>query len=149
MNTSFWSPCVGAGNFVFSYIKQVVKNGISKDDVFTLLDNIYVADINPTAIETYKSSLKRLSRCLWEIELDDEYFANHIGTGLLVDVTASKLQYIKIDDVLPSEIRRKMVLILWLQTHHIKILKLKAIIMVRTKNLILTNKVFFYIQCRS
>ena len=56
----FLEPCVGAGNFVFSYIKQVVKNGISKDDVFTLLDNIYVADINPTAIETYKSSLKRL-----------------------------------------------------------------------------------------
>lgn len=100
----FLEPCVGAGNFVFSYIKQVVKNGISKDDVFTLLDNIYVADINPTAIETYKSSLKRLSRCLWEIELDDEYFANHIGTGLLVDVTASKLQYIKIDDVFPAKI---------------------------------------------
>lgn len=98
----FLEPCVGAGNFVFSYIKQIVKIGISNDDANTLLNNIYVADINQDALETYKASLKKLSRCLWEIELDDEYFSNHIGTGLLVDVTSSTLQYIKIEDVFPA-----------------------------------------------
>lgn len=99
----FLEPCVGAGNFVFSYIKQVVRNGISINDVYTLLDNIYVADINADAIKTYKNSLRKLTNYLWGIELDEEYFSNHIGTGLLIDVTSEELEYIKIENIFPSK----------------------------------------------
>ena len=42
----FFEPCVGTGNFVFSYIKAIKETGISEADASILLNNIYVSDIN-------------------------------------------------------------------------------------------------------
>ena len=41
----FLEPCVGAGNFVFSYIKAVKATGINKENAKIMLDNLYVADV--------------------------------------------------------------------------------------------------------
>lgn len=103
----FFEPCVGAGNFVFSYLKAIrnVKN-VTSDDAKVLLNNIYVADINENALEGYKASLKELALLYWEIELTEEYFQNHLGAGLLVDVTANELEYIPIEKVFFGEILR-------------------------------------------
>ena len=68
---------------------------------------IYVSDINPKAIEGYKESLRGLVMTLWEIELSDDYFENHVGSGLLVDVSAIELDYISLEDVFPEEISDK------------------------------------------
>ncbi|MBO5417280.1 MAG: hypothetical protein J6A50_01590 [Clostridia bacterium] len=59
-----------------------------------MLENIYVADVNIDALNGYKESLKEMARLFWGIELQDEYFERHMGTGLLVDVTAAELNYI-------------------------------------------------------
>lgn len=100
----FLEPCVGVGNFVFSYIKAVKNTGIDKADAQMMLDNIYVADINAEALTAYKESLKEMAALFWNITLRDEYFEQHIGTGLLIDVTAAKLDYIGIDEVFSKEI---------------------------------------------
>jgi hypothetical protein len=66
------------------------------------LDNVYAADINEGALQGYKESLKTVAWEYWGIELTDEYFNSHIGTGLLVDVTASELKYISLEEVFPD-----------------------------------------------
>ena len=100
----FFEPCVGAGNFVFSYINKIqAKYRLSSADARILVDNIYVSDINPDAVEGYKSSLKELVMSIWKIELPESYFDSHVGSGLLVDVSADELDYIPLEDVFPSE----------------------------------------------
>ena len=96
---SFLDPCVGAGNFVFSYIKAVLKRGITKEEANIMLNNVYVADVNVEAIKGYKESLKKLSWLLWEIKLTSDYFEKHISSGLLVNVTHDKLKYISINNM--------------------------------------------------
>lgn len=99
----FFEPCVGAGNFVFSYLKEVKKCwNLSVDEAKVLLNNIYAADINEGALQGYKESLRIVAQEYWGIELEDEYFNNHLGTGLLVDVTANELTYIPLEEVFPD-----------------------------------------------
>lgn len=99
----FFEPCVGAGNFVFSYIKAVRNIGVTEKEAEILLNNIFVCDINKEAIHGYSESLKKLALLFWNIELTDEYFEKHTGTGLLVDVTADSLEYIALEDIFPEE----------------------------------------------
>ncbi len=101
---TFLEPCVGAGNFVFSYLKAVNEAGISGEDAVSLLNNIYVADINKNALNGYKGSLTEFASLCWNIHLDDAYFETHMGSGLLVDVTAPQLDYIPLESVFPHEI---------------------------------------------
>lgn len=103
----FLEPCVGAGNFVFSYIKAVKSTGIDAEDAQVMFDNIYVADANEDALAGYKESLREIAALFWNIDLSDGYFNKHMGSSLLVDVTSEKLNYISIDDVFPSEIVAK------------------------------------------
>lgn len=100
----FLEPCVGTGHFVFSYLKEVNSLGIDKSKATKLLDNIYVADINLNALNSYMNSLKEIAHLYWDIDLDNIYFSSHIGSGLLIDVTAEKLNYIPITDIFSKEI---------------------------------------------
>ena len=100
----FFEPCVGAGNFVFSYLKAVGNTCISDEDALSVLNNIYVADINKNALMGYRKSLSDFVSLCWNIQLDDSYFETHMGSGLLVDVTAPQLDYIPLESVFPQEI---------------------------------------------
>lgn len=100
---SFFEPCVGAGNFVFSYIRAINETGISEADAVILLNNIFVSDINEDAINGYKESLRKLALLYWNVELTEEYFEAHTGTGLLIDVTADTLNYIGLESVFPEQ----------------------------------------------
>lgn len=100
----FLEPCVGTGNFVFSYLKCVYKYGVTKEEATILLNNIYVADINSTALEKYAELLSMLVENFWDIHLDQGYFDRHIGKGLLIDVTSSDCNYIRITDVFSEDI---------------------------------------------
>lgn len=100
---TFFEPCVGAGNFVFSYLKMVKEDyELSREDANILLENIYVSDINEDALDGYKASLRKVVEAYWDLELSDEYFDNHMGTGLLVDVTKDRLDYIPLESVFPG-----------------------------------------------
>lgn len=100
----FLEPCVGTGNFVFSYIEAIRATGLDKETAQIMLNNIYVADVNIDALNSYKNSLREMAMILWNIELKDDYFEQHIGNGLLVDVTAPALNYISINEIFPKEI---------------------------------------------
>lgn len=91
---TFLEPCVGTGNFVFSYLKNVKQQIINKNEAIELLNNIYVADINKNALSFYISKLKELSQSLWNIKLSDEYFETHVGSGLLINVMNDAIKYI-------------------------------------------------------
>lgn len=105
-NYTFFEPCVGSGNFVFSYLKAA-KPFVNQDEAVTLLDNIYVSDVNANALEQYRSSLKEFALQCWNIVLNDEYFQTHISTGLLIDVTAEELEYIPLNRVFDNKIAEK------------------------------------------
>lgn len=94
----FLEPCVGTGNFVFAYI-LVASDGLSNDKVKILLENIYVCDINKEALRAYKKQLRYLAESEFGIKLDDHYFSNHMGGGLLFDVTKNEPEYTSIDDI--------------------------------------------------
>ena len=47
-NYKFLEPCVGTGNFVFSYLKALDELFIDLSEFQKILANIYVADINQT-----------------------------------------------------------------------------------------------------
>ena len=100
----FLEPCVGSGNFVFSYLKAVSEIGISRQEAKKYIDNIYVSDININAIYGYCKSLREVVNELWNIELDNNYFKNHIGNGLLIDVTASILKYIPLNEIFSDKV---------------------------------------------
>lgn len=100
----FLEPCVGAGNFVFSYINAVRTTGIDRDDAQIMLDNIYVADVNSEALKGYKESLRKMALLFWNISLSDEYFEQHMGAGLLIDVTSTELNYIGINEIFSADI---------------------------------------------
>lgn len=106
-NYRFLEPCVGSGNFVFSYLKEAKKLGLTASEAKILLNNIYVADINKTSLEGYIDSLKKIVSFYWGITLDKNYFEKHIGLGLLMDLTKSKLEYIPINKVFEPEIAEK------------------------------------------
>lgn len=100
----FLEPCVGTGNFVFSYIKAIAATGLDKKTAQIMLNNIYVADVNKAALNVYKESLAEMAALFWGIKLQEEYFEQHIGTGMLVDVTSTELCYISINDIFSKEI---------------------------------------------
>ncbi|ECH3697217.1 Alw26I/Eco31I/Esp3I family type II restriction adenine-specific DNA-methyltransferase [Campylobacter coli] len=96
---SFLEPCVGAGNFVFSYLKAIKNTIKTKQEAKKLINNIYVADINKQALEFYKKSLQLIVYEYWGITLDKAYFNSHIAFGLVFDMSKDKIEYINIDDI--------------------------------------------------
>ena len=96
----FLEPCVGTGNFVFSYLRAIDKLNVEPCQFPKILSNIYVADINEVALFEYKNLLTEFADVYWGITLDDEYFESHIiPKGLLLDVSAKTLNYIGLQDV--------------------------------------------------
>lgn len=98
----FLEPCVGTGNFVFSYLKCVSELNLSRNEYIELLNNLYVADVNQDALLEYKALLADFAETYWHISLESGYFVTHIGTGLLIDITSEKLEYIPIEKVFPQ-----------------------------------------------
>lgn len=105
-NLRFLEPCVGTGNFVFSYLKQVSMKGLDEEQIHALLNNIYVADINELSLFKYKEMLYEFAKIYFDIELSEIYFEKHIGSGVLIDVTSDEPAYIPITEVFPEEVVR-------------------------------------------
>ena len=99
---TFFEPCVGSGNFVFSFLNELTKLGISNSEFKKIIDNIYVCDINKNALEVYTQNLKFYAKETFSIDLNEEYFTSHIGNGLLVDLSKQDLSYVTLDDIFPN-----------------------------------------------
>lgn len=95
----FLEPCVGTGNFVFTYLKLCSKLNLSKEKAERLINNIYACDINAGALEVYKKNLSKFAQKIFNIELQPDYFEKHIGSGLLFNLGADGIKYIALEDV--------------------------------------------------
>lgn len=103
-NCTFLEPCVGTGNFVFAYLRVCKELGYTFEEYKTLLNNIYVCDINSKALSVYRKNLTLFALESFGVELDEQYFSTHIGSGLLVDVDAELTHYIPITEVFPASV---------------------------------------------
>ena len=101
---SFLEPCVGTGNFVFSYLKQVNALNLRKEDNEKILKNIYVSDVNKEALSEYKTMLKKFAKSCWNISLNDSYFKNNVAYGLLVNLSEDTPKYIGLEDAFSKKI---------------------------------------------
>ena len=103
-NKTFLEPCVGTGNFVFAYLRVCADLRFTKEQYRNLIDNIYVCDINTEALDVYKNNLSLIARHYFDIELTPQYFASHVGSALLFDLTSDKIQYTAIQSVFPEDV---------------------------------------------
>lgn len=99
---TFFEPCVGTGNFVFAYLLICYEMNYSHREYEQLINNIYVCDINQSAISIYKKNLSNLVKKLFNIDLDEEYFKSHIGGALLFNVSANSIDYIGYGNYFPE-----------------------------------------------
>ncbi|MGV3173353.1 Alw26I/Eco31I/Esp3I family type II restriction adenine-specific DNA-methyltransferase [Staphylococcus simulans] len=88
-------PCVGVGNFIFSYLKYVHDNyKLSRHQIKTLIYNIYVCDVDEEALKEYIKSLKKFSLTYFNITLNDDYEKYNVGNALAYDLSSDNPQYI-------------------------------------------------------
>lgn len=98
-NLRFLEPCVGTGNFVFSYLRVCRGFNLSNEEARKLIDNIYVCDINKEALSVYKENMKLVAKEWYGVSLSDRYFDRHIGTGLIFDVAGDDIEYLPLKEI--------------------------------------------------
>lgn len=101
---TLFEPCVGTGNFIFAYLREVSKLGYSSTQYQELLDNIYVCDINQEALVLYKKSLILFAKVYFDIDLSNQYFEEHIGGGILFNVNEDSPKYVNLRDVFSEKV---------------------------------------------
>ena len=102
----FLEPCVGEGSFVFAYLAAASNLGFTKKQYIKMFENLYVCDINKNALQIYKNRLSKTAMDYFDIYLDDSYFSNHIGGGLLFNLESNKPYYIPIEDIFGTRFTR-------------------------------------------
>lgn len=101
---TFLEPCVGTGNFVYAYLKVCRDLKFAHSQNIELLNNIYVCDINREALLLYRENISQLAKKWFDIDLDEDYFETHIGSGLLFDLESETAPYIPIENVFPNSV---------------------------------------------
>lgn len=84
---TFFEPCVGVGNFVFSYLKYIYGNyQYEKNQVQNLISNIYVCDSDTNCLKIFLRQLKSFTKVFFDIDLDESYELTNVGKGLIFDI---------------------------------------------------------------
>ena len=94
-------PCVGIGNFIFSYLKKIEEIKFSRNQVMRILNNIYVADADEGALKIYKHLLKKFVYIFFKIDIDDKYFEGRVSSSLVFDINKGA-EYIDIKQKFPN-----------------------------------------------
>src|SRR5699024_3341034 len=96
-NLKLLEPCVGVGNFVFTYLKHISTNyDLTVDQLKVLVNNIYVCDSDKEALNIYLSLLQKFVVEYFHFELNDSYI-NNLGESLIYDVQRDENEYINIE----------------------------------------------------
>jgi DNA-cytosine methyltransferase len=98
-NLRFLEPCVGAGSFVFAYLLAALRFKFTQEQSHQLINNIYVCDINADAINSYSVALRDFALKYFGISLAEDYFATHVGGGLLFNLDSAMPRYTSIDSI--------------------------------------------------
>lgn len=83
----FFEPCVGIGNFVFSYLKYIYQNyQLSDTQIRALLSNIYVSDSDSNSKLIFLEFLKEFSQVFWGQNLPSNFERTNVGAALIYDI---------------------------------------------------------------
>ena len=86
---TFFEPCVGSGNFVFSYLKYIHENfEWSTPQLERLLMNIFVCDSDVDSLSLFSKQLQNFVKVFFDIELNKDFKKNNMGYGLIFDIAS-------------------------------------------------------------
>lgn len=90
-------PCVGIGNFIFSYLKYVHEHfELSRMQAEELINNVYVCDVDEEALELYFQTLTIIAKQYFDVTISDNYRQN-IGNALIFDLSNQNIEYIPLN----------------------------------------------------
>ncbi|ECQ6575333.1 Alw26I/Eco31I/Esp3I family type II restriction adenine-specific DNA-methyltransferase [Listeria monocytogenes] len=93
---TFFEPCLGVGNFVFSYLKYISLNfKLKVEQVNELLTNIYVCESDKKSIEIFTSVLGKFVEAFFGVGLPSEFHEKNIGNALIFDVEKRNIELLK------------------------------------------------------
>lgn len=96
-NFKILEPCNGTGIFVFAILKYLIDSNYKKKDILSIINNIYISEVNKDAIDFYKKYLELFSKSILNTELDKNYFNTHIFNYLSYDITNLDQEYTSIN----------------------------------------------------
>lgn len=93
---TFFEPCVGVGNFVFSYLKYIHENfRPNKNEAKKLLSNIYVCDSDNKAIDNFLNLLSEFVEVFFDIKLDENFKTTNVGGALIFDIECNDTELLE------------------------------------------------------
>lgn len=101
-NKRFLEPCVGSGVFVFAYLSALLEKGFSINQMQKVISNLYCSDVNLGALKFFETKLSDYCNKILGVNLDEDYFTEHLSTGLLYDLTQKDINYIDIFHTFPK-----------------------------------------------
>lgn len=90
-------PCNGTGIFVFAILKYLLDNKYNNKEILSIINNIYISEVNNDANSFYIQHLKDFSSKILKHELDKDYFDKHIMGYLSYDISTLDREYIPIN----------------------------------------------------
>lgn len=96
-NSKILEPCNGTGMFVFAILKYLLDNNYKPKDIISVINNIYISEVNNEANKFYIKHLKAFTNEILNYNLDQEYFEKHIFDYLNYDITNLDKKYISIN----------------------------------------------------
>lgn len=94
-------PCAGTGIFVFAFLQVLLDRGINIYDVYKVLNNIFVCDINQQALNLYKNNLSIFAKEFLGVNIEQKFFLRNCKcASLLYSVDSSlNVSYVNIKNV--------------------------------------------------
>ena len=97
INMKILEPCNGTGIFVFAILKYLLDNNYKSKDIVSIINNIYISEVNSDAKKFYIEHLKQFSVTILKNNLDNKYFDSHIFDYLNYDITNLNEEYIPLN----------------------------------------------------
>lgn len=95
-------PCVGIGNFIFSYLRILSQTNTETSNIKKIIDNIYVCDIDRQALGIYKNIFEKFVYVYFGIRIHKNYWTEHLKNELSFNISAEECKYISYDSVFSS-----------------------------------------------
>lgn len=93
---TFFEPCVGVGNFVFSYLKYIYENfKPNKHEAKMLLSNIYVCDSDDIVVGKFLKLLSEFVEAFFNLKLDEKFKLKNVGRALIFDVEHNDVELLE------------------------------------------------------
>lgn len=92
---AFFEPCLGIGNFVFSYLKYIYQHyDLTVKEARELVSNIYVCDSDSNSKQIFLELFEEFLSVFFGIELPVDYKQKNVGDALIFDIANKRTNLI-------------------------------------------------------